>query len=93
MTAPFRDKARTPSAAAFRRCGTPHFKLEPVTSARLPFTAEVTCIECRRAFTIRYGTVAAVFRIGPEVVAVCCDACLTDESRARLQQLRSEVTR
>jgi hypothetical protein len=78
--------------AAFRRVGSPRFALEPVTSARLPFIAQVACVECRRRFTVRYGAIAAVFRIGSEVVAVCCDACLTADSRARLQQLRGEVT-
>jgi hypothetical protein len=88
---PNRTSSRRSPAAAFRRVGTPRFRLEPVTSVRLPFVAEVACVECGRPFAIRYGAAAAVFRIGPEVVAVCCDGCLTDESRARLEQLRNKV--
>jgi hypothetical protein len=93
MTSPHRPNASKPPSVAFRRIGASHFRLEPVTSTRLPFVADVDCIECGCSFAIRHGAVAAVFRIGGEVVAVCCDDCLSDESRARLQQLRDEVTR
>ena len=94
MSAPCRNSIRTPAPpAAVRRCGVPRFRLEPVTSGRLPFVATVACVECGRPFRVAYGAAAAVFRIGPEVLAVCCDSCLSPESRQVLQSMRDEVAR
>jgi hypothetical protein len=64
-------------------------KIKPVKATnRLVFVAETTCVQCGGAFTIRYGTPAAVFSIGNELVAVCCDACLDGPSRERLAKAR-----
>jgi hypothetical protein len=80
-------------AESFRRVGAARWEFGRVTSERLTFVATTTCIGCGAAMTVRYGTVAAVFRVGQEFVGVSCDACLTPEARERLAQRRDGARR
>lgn len=73
---------------SYASIGAPKLRLVAVKSAKLPFVASTTCVRCERALTIAYGAVGAVFMIGNEFVGVCCDACLTPDSQARLQAHR-----
>jgi hypothetical protein len=66
----------------------PRFQCQRVTSTRLGFIAETACIQCGEPIAVRYGAVGAVFRVGQEFVGVCCDECLSSESRARLAEMR-----
>jgi hypothetical protein len=68
--------------------GQTRFQLEPVKSPRLPFFAEVACVSCGEPVVVPFGAIAATFRIGSEVVGICCDTCLDDKSRAHLERLR-----
>lgn len=75
-------------------CGTPMFVLQRVTTTKLEFLAETICILCGEPVIVRYGNVAATFKIGNEFLGLCCDDCLSAESRDRLQQMRgTAVTR
>ena len=56
--------------------GKSQFRFEPVKSERLPFVAEVDCLLCGEPLSVSYGAVAKTFRIGNEVVGVCCDECV-----------------
>jgi hypothetical protein len=72
------------------------FRFEPVRSPKLPFVAETTCLFCATPMRVRFGAIAATFRIGNEVVGVACDECLDDDSRdrlARFREIENEKTR
>ena len=84
---------KTKQPESFRRVGAARWEFRRVTSERLAFVAATTCIGCGAATTVRYGALAAVFRVGQEFVGVSCDDCLSPEARARLAQRRNEAHR
>ena len=53
--------------------------------------AETACLQCGGRFTLKRGGAAAVLRIGNEITGAVCPACLTAESRQRLESMRGEV--
>ena len=70
-------------------CGRTRFRIEAVTSARLPFIARTSCVMCGRPLVVPFGGIFATFRIGCEFVGVSCDGCLDDGSRAWIRHCRS----
>lgn len=74
-------------------CGASTFVLvERLNADRIfEWQAQARCLSCGEAFTLTRGDAAAVLKVGNEIVGAVCPQCLTDESRARLQQLRGEV--
>jgi hypothetical protein len=70
--------------------GSPTFRFEAVVSRRLPFEATVHCISCGELFIISLGQVHATYRVGRELVGVCCDRCLSPETYAQLTRLRQQ---
>lgn len=69
------------------------FRFRPATSRRLSFVAVEECVGCGRSIVVRYGEVVATFSVGNELVGLCCDACLSDDSRQRLAALRGAAGR
>ena len=71
--------------------GRTSFAFEAVRStSHLSFIAETACLSCGQTVRIAYGHHAAVYRVGRQLVGICCDDCLSSESRQHLAQLRSE---
>lgn len=78
---------------ATQTLGRTTFMLAAARSLRLPFVAEVTCVNCGGAVFVAYGEIVPTFRVGNEVVGVCCDSCLDQESREKLALVRQRQGR
>lgn len=66
------------------------FYFERVQVDRLEWIAKTECLQCGQPFLVRRGSIMAVLRAGNEFVGVCCDQCLTAESRAEVERRRAE---
>jgi hypothetical protein len=87
----FRKYLARPNPEAFTRVGAVKLLLQKLTTSKLEFFAETTCVQCGAPTRVKYGDVNPVFRIGREFLGVLCVSCLTPESRRDLARLRGEA--
>jgi hypothetical protein len=76
----------TPTPAGIGRTD---FRISRVRSPRLPFVARVSCICCSAPFDVPFGEMFATFTVGGEILGVICDDCCSEETRARIADLRA----
>ncbi len=76
------------SRARGLRTGASRFRFQAVVSRRLVFVTTAECLACGQTLVIERGEIWATLTVGNEFVGLCCDACLSDDSRRQLLALR-----